>query len=277
MRLSQYIAPTAEPIHLTEAKIHLRLAVDSTTAAAYTREDDLLRAAIAAVRQVAETETWKALVLQTHDLFLDDWPMRDEIPIPLPPLRRIDSVTYTTSDGVAHNLATTEYEVDTDSTPGRIVLAYDKVWPSDTLAPKNPIKIRFSCGYLVPFTANASTDVLTAAGHPFADGDMVRLSVSGGSLPTGLSAMTDYFVRDAAAGSLKLAATAGGSAIDITSAGSGSLFIGEAQPAVIAGMKLVLTDLYENRADTITERLVIPYRLPRAATHLFAMDSARKF
>ena len=278
LRLSQYTAPTAEPLHLTEAKLHLRLAVDAAGDAAYTSEDALLTAMIAAARQVAETETWKALVLQVWDLFLDEWSAGNEIVLPVPPLRAVEFVKYTGTDGTVNTFATTDYEVDTDSIPGRVVLGYDKEWPSDELAPKNPIHIRFRAGYLVPFAATAATDVIAAPNHPFSDGDKVRLSVSGGSLPAGATVLTDYFARDVVAGvSLKLAATEDGAAIDLTTAGTGNMFIGEIPPATVAGMKLVLTDLYENRGDTVIERNVVPAILPRAASHLFAMDSARSF
>jgi len=276
--LSQYTAPAAEPISLTEAKLHLGLAVDAAGAALYTVKDEMLTGWITAARQVAETETWKAMVLQIWDLYLDAWPADGEIQLHHPPLRAVEFVKYRDSDGTVNTFADTEYEVDTDSTPGRIVLGYDKSWPDATLSPKNPIHIRFKAGYLVPLTATAATDTLAAANHPFADGDKVRLSVSGGALPTGLAALTDYFVHDAVAGvSLKLAATSGGAAIDITTAGTGSMFIGEIPQTTIAGMKLIITDFHENRGDTVLERNVIPARLPRAASHLFAMDSARRF
>jgi uncharacterized phiE125 gp8 family phage protein len=276
MRLAQYIAPTAEPVHITEAKLHLRLAVDAAGAVLYTTEDALLSGIVAAARQVAETETWKSLVLTVWDLFLDEWPAENEIRLHYPPLRSVEFVKYTTSDGTETTF--TDFTIDPASTPGRIVLDYDQSWPSDTLAPNNPIHIRFRAGYLVPFTATASTDVLAAVNHPFVDGDKVRLSVSGGDLPAGLAAKTDYFVRDAVAGvSLKLAATSGGVAIDLTTAGTGNMFIGEIPPVTVAGMKLVMTDLYENRGDTVIGVNTTPATLPRAATHLFAMDSARSF
>ena len=35
LRLSPYTPPSAEPMHLTEAKLHLRLAVDGDDAADY--------------------------------------------------------------------------------------------------------------------------------------------------------------------------------------------------------------------------------------------------
>ena len=64
-------------------------------------------------------------------------------------------------------------------------------------------------------------DVLTWAGLTPINGGIVR--VSGASLPTGLVAGTDYHVRDMSGQTCKLAATAGGAAIDLTTAGSGTL------------------------------------------------------
>lgn len=280
MILKQYIPPAADPMHLTEAKLHVKAggAVDATTAAAFTADDALLTVAISACRHAAETEQWRALVLQTWDLYLDDFPGGDSIQLPLPPLRAVSFVRYTDSSGVSYDF--TDYTADTASEPGRVVLNYDYSWPSVTLAPSNPVHIRFQCGYLVPFTATAATDVIAAPNHPFVDGEMVRLSVSGGSLPGGLALLTDYFIRDAVAGvSFKLAATAGGAAIDLTTAGTGNMFIGELPACTMVGMKLILSDLYEERGDTVIGRSTnsLPQTIPRAASHWFAMDSARHF
>jgi hypothetical protein len=73
-----------------------------------------------------------------------------------------------------------------------------------------------------PFTADAGTDALTSTAHELENGETVLLSNSGGALPGGLAASTLYFVRDAATNTFKLSLTAGGSAIDITSAGTGT-------------------------------------------------------
>jgi len=72
------------------------------------------------------------------------------------------------------------------------------------------------------FTADAGTDALTSTAHELEDGETVMVSNSGGALPAGLSSSTLYYVRDSAADTLKLALTAGGSAVDITSAGTGT-------------------------------------------------------
>lgn len=64
-------------------------------------------------------------------------------------------------------------------------------------------------------TGTASTDLINATAHGLSDGDRVRFpALAGGA---GLTADTGrYFVRDATADTFKVAATVGGTAIDIT-------------------------------------------------------------
>lgn len=86
------------------------------------------------------------------------------------------------------------------------------------------------------FTADASTDVLTSTSHGYTDGMSVEVEAENGSLCGGLSDNTKYYIRDSTTNTFKLAATMGGSAIDITSAGNGTLWIARTykQP-VLAG------------------------------------------
>jgi hypothetical protein len=77
------------------------------------------------------------------------------------------------------------------------------------------------CGPGSTFTANPSTDVLTAAGHGLVDTTPVRFR-STGTLPAGLSEDTTYFVRDATTDTFKVSATSGGAAVDVTDAGTGT-------------------------------------------------------
>lgn len=81
--------------------------------------------------------------------------------------------------------------------------------------------------YNVAFTANAVTNVITAAGHNRFDGNKLRVT-STDALPGGLVANTDYFVINVAGDTFKLSATPGGAEIDITSVGSGVHSLGTA-------------------------------------------------
>ncbi len=71
------------------------------------------------------------------------------------------------------------------------------------------------------FTADAGTDVITSNGHGLSNGQAIV--VRGGDLPAGLADGNIVFVRDATTNTFKAAATSGGSAIDLTDAGSGTM------------------------------------------------------
>lgn len=70
------------------------------------------------------------------------------------------------------------------------------------------------------FTASSATDKLSFTGT-LVDNSVLRVS-STGTLPAPLQANTDYYVINAAAGECKLSLTVGGSAINLTSTGSGT-------------------------------------------------------
>jgi uncharacterized phiE125 gp8 family phage protein len=272
MTLRLCTGPTAEPLHLTEAKLHLRAggSIDAESAALYTEEDATIKAAISAARMAAEAEQWRALVLQTWDLYLSNFPGGNSISLPFPPLRAVEFVRYTDSLGVVRDFE--EFTIDFAGEPGRVVLNIGEPWPSVELDLVNPVHIRFKCGYLVPFTV--SSGVVSFKDKPFVAGDIVRLSVSGGNLPEPLAETTDYFITETG-----FSLTDGGDDIALTSDGTGSFFVGVLPHCTNVGMKLIIADLYEERADTVIGRsqAALPATLPRAAVHWFSMDSAKFF
>ena len=81
-------------------------------------------------------------------------------------------------------------------------------------------------------TASAATsDTITSTSHGFADGTRVLWEAPAGvSVPGGLAENTTYYVRDSVTNTLKLAATLGGSAIDITTDGVGYLRQDKSKP-----------------------------------------------
>lgn len=69
--------------------------------------------------------------------------------------------------------------------------------------------------------ADAATDSFTLDVHGFVDDDQVSFRADpGGSLPTGLVAGVTYFVKRLSEFAFQVAATAGGAAINLTTAGS---------------------------------------------------------
>jgi hypothetical protein len=79
MALKINTAPAAEPISTDEAKMHLR--VDASD------EDMLIQSYIKAARQHCEGVLNRQLVTATWELWLDNFPGKDHIDIPLPPLQ----------------------------------------------------------------------------------------------------------------------------------------------------------------------------------------------
>ena len=70
----------------------------------------------------------------------------------------------------------------------------------------------------VPVTASSTTDAFTATAHGFVEGDVVQ--VGGTTPPGGTTVATDYYVINPTTNTFQLAATPGGTAIDLTSAGT---------------------------------------------------------
>ena len=80
------------PLTLTEAKAHLRY--DLTT------EDTLITTLIKVATEYAEKRLSRALITQTWDLYLEDFPAEDTIILPFPPLQTISHVKYYDKDNV---------------------------------------------------------------------------------------------------------------------------------------------------------------------------------
>ena len=139
MRLKVFTAPAAEPVSSTEAKSQCRISISD--------DDTLITSLIKTARTDVELMTRRALITQTWDGYLDEFPGEDSLEIPLPPLQSITSIKYTTSDGVEHTFASASYYVDTISEPGRVVLNEGYSWPGDELRAANGVAIRFVCGY----------------------------------------------------------------------------------------------------------------------------------
>jgi len=113
-----------------------------------TTQDSLLSTLITAARQQVEATTQRALITQTWYGYLDHFPSASFFELPFGQLQSVDDFDYTDSDGtVTEMTVTTDYLVDSDSDPGRVVLPYGVSWPSFTAYPVNPIAVEYVCGY----------------------------------------------------------------------------------------------------------------------------------
>lgn len=163
MALKLVTAPAENPVTLAEAKEFLR--VDGS------HEDVLIEALVKAATQMAEKETGRVFVTQTWDLWLDRWPsqrktdqdgwwdgMREgpltdlyqicrHIEIPRAPLQSVASVKTYATDNTEDTFSSDNYFADNQSEPGRVSLAYGKLWPTIVLRPSNGIQIQFVAGY----------------------------------------------------------------------------------------------------------------------------------
>lgn len=138
MTLKLITAPAAEPITLTEAKLHLR--VDHAT------DNDLITALIVAAREQAEQLLGRALITQTWERVLDAFPA-SEIELGVPPVQSITSVIYVDGAGDEITLDAEDYTLDGSTLPGYVLPSETQdVWPV-TLDVVNAVRVRFSAGY----------------------------------------------------------------------------------------------------------------------------------
>lgn len=254
--------PSAEPISLAEAKLHCKVDSDLTA------DDTLLSGLIIAARQHVEHYTHQVLVRQAFRGYLPNFQCRIDL---LHPLRSVSAINYLDTSNALQTLDTSVYVVDQAERPPCIYQAYSQVWPPTWPHPQ-AVKIDFVAGHVQPYTANASTDTLSAPSHGYSNGDLVRLSNSGGAVPAGLAVGTNYYVVGAAADTLQLSATSGGAAINLTDAGTGSNFLGEVPRGMLQAMLLIIGTWYANREAVITGRSVAAIELPLAVDALLNVE-----
>ena len=101
-------------------------------------------------------------------------------------------------------------------------LVYSSAFQTLKIFSVTSLSIVLPNGSSADFTANAGTDVITSNGHGLSNGNQVNFTTDG-ALPGGLLEYTEevYFVINAAINTFQVSLTPGGSAVDITSTGSG--------------------------------------------------------
>lgn len=97
----------------------------------------------------------------------------------------------------------------------------------DVVFEKPNTPVMYGLKQLGEFTADADSDSLSISEHGFQQAQIVRLTTSD-TLPAGLAINTDYYVINSSrsGAALQLAATEGGTAIDITDTGTGTHYVG---------------------------------------------------
>jgi len=139
MSLKLITPPATEPVDLATVKNHLR--VDSAD------DDALITALITAAREYCEDFQNRSYITQSWEMWLDSWPDKDYITIPLPPLQSVSSIKYYSTDDTEYTFDVANYFVDTKSELGRVALAYGKSWSTETLRLRNAVVVEFTSGY----------------------------------------------------------------------------------------------------------------------------------
>lgn len=131
--------PTSEPITLIDAKEQLRID--------HNDHDIMINGLIQAAREQIEAMCGRAIVQQTRIAYFDRWP--DKVfHLLYPEIRSVTYIKYTNADGDQETYDSANYALDPGSEPGRVVLGYQKTWPSATLNNEDyPIEVKYICGY----------------------------------------------------------------------------------------------------------------------------------
>lgn len=131
---------TEDPVSLTEIKAHVRQDHDA--------DNTVLSDLVSAASETVEDAQSKVFRKATMTLTLPHWPASGVIKIPRYPVVSVDSVTYLEEgESSATTLAASNYRVETDHLPPRIVLLKNKQWPSASLEAGMPIAVNFTAGY----------------------------------------------------------------------------------------------------------------------------------
>jgi uncharacterized phiE125 gp8 family phage protein len=155
-------APSAEPVSVADAKLHIRAITGDTT-----EDAAIITPLITAAREYCENVTGRALAAQT----IEAYPQRFEsiMKLPRPPLVSITSIKYTDDAGTETTMDAGDYLVDTKF--GRV--AFKKI-PSFTPALLNHIKITYEAGTAnVPKTIRQA--MLLLIGHWYENREAVTI------------------------------------------------------------------------------------------------------
>lgn len=131
------VEPAAEPLTLTEAKLHLKVDV--------TADDTLITALIQAAREWAENYTRRSFVQRTLELRLDCFP--GVILLPRGPVISLTSLEYLDQGGTLTAVDASVYQSDLYSTPARLMPGFGQVWPTAKYGTLNSVTATYVAGY----------------------------------------------------------------------------------------------------------------------------------
>ena len=131
---------TIWPVTLDDLKQHLRFTESD--------DDSLLYDAIKEATAKLEQDTRRQFVNATVAEYYDEWPLWEwqSMVLHRAPVVSVTSIAYVDLNGDSQTWASTNYNLDTSSEPGRIELAYAKSIPSARYQ-QNAITVTYVAGY----------------------------------------------------------------------------------------------------------------------------------
>ena len=127
--------PTAEPVSLAEARLHLRL--DTSGSPASHPDDTLVQTLITAARENAEQYTGVTIASCSYEA--QGAAVDSKLSLQTYPVTSVYSVTYQDSDGVTQTVAAADYYVDNFARPSKLVFKQN--------TPSQDITVQFTAGY----------------------------------------------------------------------------------------------------------------------------------
>ncbi len=181
----QFCIDTQLPVSLQDAKLHLNISG--------TDDDIYISQLITTARQYVENLTGRKLITQTVTKYFDSW---HEFDLPYGNLQSVTSIKYTDSDGDQSTWSSGDYDVDTETLRGRVVLGYSKSFPSVTLTPVNPIEIIYICGYgatkaHVPYAISQAIKILVSHYYEYREPEVIGTIVA--EVPMGVNALLESY------------------------------------------------------------------------------------
>lgn len=159
MNWSLKTAPTLDVVELDTLKRQCRIELDQAD------EEELLRAYLKAAQAWVEDYAGRALLTQTWQVSLPDFPDRLWLPRAAP-LQSVTFVKYYDASNVLQTLSSSSYVVPAFAEPACVVLADTYSWP-DVYDRPDAVRVEYVCGWDDPadVPANLVQAVLLLVGH----------------------------------------------------------------------------------------------------------------
>lgn len=177
----QVVAPTSQPVSLSEMKSHLVVTDDE--------RDALIHAYIAAATEKVERLTRRAIMPQTWEWSLDAFPgvYPARLTLPIGPVMEVEEIVTLSLSGAETILGPATYRVETGLV-GRVEPLSS--WPSTDLR-QGAVRVRWVAGDgACPPSMKAA--IMLLVGHLFANREAVVIAAAAEKLPLGVESLLEH-------------------------------------------------------------------------------------